>query len=451
MDIKIPDHIEYILTNLEKSGYEAYIVGGSIRDILLNKSPGDFDVTTNALPEEIEKVFNDKKTIDVGRAFGTIIVFIDEYGVEITTFRKEGTYIKGRWPDMVEFVSTIEDDLSRRDFTINAIAYNREKGLVDPFNGIGDINKRIIRCVGEPEIRFQEDYLRILRAIRFASVLDFEIEKDTFFAGKKYSKYVSQVSMERINNELVKILLSDTPSKGMKLLEEMELIPIILPELVPSIGFDQHNPHHDKDVFNHTLCVLDNTPANLKIRIAALFHDVGKPSCFSVDEKGIGHFYDHNKVGAKITESTLDRLKFSKEIIKDVSILVREHMTHHNKFSDKGLKRLIRRIGVENIYDLFSLQKSDRICSNLDASIDNIIETERRVKEILDKNEAYEIRQLDINGHDLIESGYEEGKIIGEIMEYLLDVVIENPTLNYREKLINIVLKKFPLKQNNGD
>ena len=233
MDIKIPDHVEYILTKLEKNGYDAYIVGGCIRDTLLNKIPGDFDVTTNALPEEIEVVFNDKKTIDVGKKYGTIIVNIDKDDVEITTFRTEGDYVDGRRPEWVEFVSSIEKDLSRRDFTINAMAYNKKKGLVDPFNGVKDINERIIRCVGDPEERFHEDYLRILRAIRFSSVLDFQIEEDTFLAGKKYSKYVSKVSMERINKELVKILLCDTPSKGIRLLEEVELIPIILPEFVP--------------------------------------------------------------------------------------------------------------------------------------------------------------------------------------------------------------------------
>ena len=451
MDIKIPDHVEYILTKLEKNGYDAYIVGGCIRDTLLNKIPGDFDVTTNALPEEIEVVFNDKKTIDVGKKYGTMIVNIDKDDVEITTFRTEGDYVDGRRPEWVEFVSSIEKDLSRRDFTINAMAYNKKKGLVDPFNGVKDINERIIRCVGDPEERFHEDYLRILRAIRFSSVLDFQIEEDTFLAGKKYSKYVSKVSMERINKELVKILLCDTPSKGIRLLEEVELIPIILPEFVPSIGFDQHNPHHDKDVFGHTLCVLDKIPANLKLRLAALFHDVGKPSCFSIDEKGIGHFYDHNKVGAKISESALERLKYPKELSKNVSILVREHMTHHSNFSDKGLKRLIRRVGVENIDDLFILQKADRSCSNKDASIENIIQTELRVKEILDKNEAYEIRQLNINGHDLIGVGYKEGEIIGEILEYILSRVIANPSLNQRDKLIKIVLKKFPLNHTNED
>lgn len=445
MDIKIPDHVEYILNKLKEKGFEAFIVGGCIRDILLNKTPGDFDVTTNALPEEIELVFNDKKTFDIGRTFGTIIVHVDDFDVEITTYRREENYIDGRRPEWVEFVSSIEDDLSRRDFTINAMAYNRKSGLVDPFNGVEDIERRVIRCVGNPEKRFQEDYLRILRAIRFASVLDFKIEEDTFSAGKKNSVNVSKVSMERINKELTKILLCDTPSKGIKLLEEMELIPIILPELVPSIGFDQHNPHHDKDVFGHTLCVLDKTPANLKLRLAALFHDVGKPSCFSIDEKGIGHFYDHNKVGAKISENALERLKCPKELSKNVSILVREHMTHHSNFSDRGLKRLIRRVGLENINELFYLQKADRSCSNEDASIDNIIETEKRVIEILHNNEAYNIEQLSINGHDLIEIGYEEGKTIGEILEYILGRVIENPSLNTKEKLIEITLKKFPL------
>lgn len=445
MKIETPLYVKFIMDRLEEKGYESYIVGGCIRDILLGNIPNDFDVVTNALPEEIEEVFKDKKTIDVGKQFGTIIIHLDEASVEITTFRTEGEYVDGRRPEWVKFVSTIEEDLSRRDFTINAMAYNKDKGLIDPFGGVEAIGKKVVKCVGNPEKRFIEDYLRILRVVRFSTVLDFEIEEETFLACKKYGEKISQVSMERINQEFVKILMSGKPSIGLEVMRSIGIFQIVLPELVPTIGFDQKNPHHERDVYNHILCVVDNTPPILKLRLAALFHDVGKPHTLSVDKEGVGHFYGHDKVGAKIAKTALERLKFSKKMIEDVSILIENHMTHHGTFKDKGLKRLIRRVGEENIGDLFLLQKADRECSNKDASIESIVDMEKRIKKILSKNEAYEIKHLHINGEDLIEMGYIEGPEIGEIFEYLLGKVMENPEFNEIDKLKELALKKYPI------
>ncbi|WP_416197457.1 MAG: HDIG domain protein [Sporanaerobacter sp.] len=445
MEINIPLYVQFVIDRLEEKGYEAYIVGGCIRDILLEKIPNDFDVVTNALPEEIEEVFKDKKTIDVGKQFGTIIIHLDNASVEVTTFRTEGEYVDGRRPKWLKFVSTIEEDLSRRDFTINSIAYNKYKGLVDPFGGMEDIHKKLIRCVGNPYERFMEDYLRILRAVRFSTVLDFKIEEETFLACKKYGEKISQVSMERINQEFVKILMSDKPSIGLEVMRKIGIFEIVLPELIPTIGFDQKNPHHEKDVYNHILCVVDNTPSILKVRLAALFHDAGKPYTFSVDEEGVGHFYGHDKVGAEIAKKALERLKFPKKMIEDVFILIENHMTHHGTFKDKGLKRLIRRVGKENIDDLFLLQKSDRICSNKDASIESILDMENKVKEILSRNEAYEIKHLAINGEDLLKMGYIEGPEIGEMLEYLLEKVMEKPEFNETDKLKELVLKKYPI------
>lgn len=448
MEINIPSYVELVLDRLEKRGYEAYLVGGSIRDILLGKEPHDYDVTTNALPEQIEEAFNDMKTIDVGKRFGTICVTQHDGEVEITTFRKEGEYIDGRRPKWVSFCSEIEEDLSRRDFTINAIAYSRLKGIVDPFNGIEDLKKGIIRSVGDARERFKEDYLRILRAVRFSCQLDFEIEEETFLAGSEYSGDILKVSAERISSEFFKILLSDRPSKGIRAMETMGLLEAIIPELIPTIGFNQKNPNHSKDVFNHILCVLDGTPKKLHIRLAALFHDIGKPHTFTVDEEGIGHFYGHDKVGAEITSNVLERLKCSKELTYKVKTLVREHMTHHAKFKDKGIKRFIRRVGEENIYDLFELWKADRRCSNENASLENIYETEKRIISILEKKEPFKINQLDINGNDLMQLGLEEGKIIKDALEYLLDKVMEKPELNRNETLKELVIKKYlPEKQ----
>lgn len=439
----LPEHIEQILYTLEENGYKAYIVGGSVRDMLLKDIPKDYDIATDATPEEIEKVFSHYKKLRVGKEFGTIILVLREGNVEITTFRKEGTYADGRRPSWVLFSSSIEEDLCRRDFTINAMAYNYKYGLVDPYGGKEDLKRRIIRTVGDPKDRFNEDYLRILRAVRFSTQLGFPLEESTYIAAKEYGKNISNISIERITNEFFKIILCDEPSKGIRLLEDLNLLEIILPELIPTIGFEQKNPHHERDVYQHILCVLDNTPPILQIRLAALFHDIGKPHTFTIDEEGIGHFFGHDRLGAEMSKKILSRLKCSKELIQKVYILVKEHMNYHADFTEKGLKRLIRRVGKDEIFNLIQLQKADIRCSNRDASVDHIIEREKRIKDILQKKEAYQLNQLDIDGKDLIHLGFEEGIIVGEILEYLLEKVIENPNLNHKETLEKLALKKY--------
>lgn len=443
MVINLPPYVETVLKRLEKNGYEAYVVGGCVRDILLGNKPNDFDIATNALPEEVEEIFKDKKIINIGKKFGTIVIYLDREKVEVTTFRSEGTYLDGRKPEKVKFLTSIEEDLSRRDFTINAIAYNRKTGFVDPFNGIKDLKMKKLTTVGNPNYRFSEDYLRIIRAVRFSCKLDFNIDKETFVAGKELSKNISKISIERVRDEFFKILLCNKPSIGIRLMEKLKILEIILPELIPSIGFKQYNPHHDKDVYNHTLCVIDNTPPILSIRLAALFHDIGKPFTFSRDDEGLGHFYGHDKLGVNIANKVLKRFKCPKALIEEVSILVKEHMTYHNSFSDKGIKRLIRRVGEKNIFNLFSLQKSDRKCSNINASFYDIIKLEEKVIKTLYKEEAFDVNHLEINGNDLINLGYKEGKIIGDILEYLLDVVMEYPSKNKKEILKKIVVDKY--------
>lgn len=443
MTFNIPEYVEFIIERLEKKGYEAYVVGGSIRDLILGRIPKDYDITTNAYPEEIESIFQDLKTVDIGKKFGTIIVCHKEGEVEVTTFRKEGPYVDGRRPEWVSFSTSIEDDLSRRDFTINAIAYNRKRGIVDPFEGQKDLERKLIRTVGNPEERFSEDYLRILRAVRFSSELGFSIEDDTLMAAKKLSEGILKVSIERVVDEFFKILICDVPSRGIRLLEETGLLKMILPEIMPAIGFEQKNPHHEMDVYNHILCVIDNTPPILSVRLAALFHDIGKPHTLNVDDEGVGHFYGHDKLGADIARTVLKRFKVSNELQEKVYRLVIEHMNHHANFKEKGLKRLIRRVGEDDIFNLFALQKADIKCSNKDATIDHILEREKKVEDILKNGEPYKISQMDINGDHLIALGFEEGPIIGEILEYLLEKVIENPEYNSREKLEKLALEKY--------
>ncbi len=444
MVINIPLYVEFVLNRLEENGYEAFIVGGCVRDALLGEEPNDFDVTTNALPEEVENVFRDKTTINVGKQFGTIVVHLNEGDVEVTTYRSEGDYVDGRRPEWIKFLSSIEKDLSRRDFTINAIAYNNRSGFIDPFNGIEDLKNKRLVTVGNPVDRFSEDYLRIMRVVRFACKLNFDIEDKTYAAGKKLSENISKVSVERIRQEFFKVLLCEKPSIGIKLMEELELLEFILPELIPTIGFEQHNPHHDKDVYNHILCVVDYSPTILSVRLAALLHDIGKPFTFTLGDDGIGHFYGHDRLSVEIGEKVLKRFKCSNDFTEKVLILVKEHMNKYGNFSDKGVKRLIRRVGEKNIFNLFDLQKADRKCSSSEASIDNILELEGRVKKALEENEAFDIKHLKIDGNDIINLGYSEGKIIGDILEFLLDIVIEDPSKNSKEVLEKIVLMEYP-------
>lgn len=439
MDYIIPKYIEEAIQKLENSSYEAYIVGGSIRDLILNKEPADYDITTNAQPNEIIGVFKDYKTILTGIEFGTVIVVLNGKNIEITSYRIEGEYRDGRKPSKVYFTGDLEEDLARRDFTINSMAYNKNIGLIDPFNGRGDLKSRLIKTVGNPRERFAEDHLRILRAIRFASQLGFSIESNTYNACIEMASLLKSISIERIRDELFKILLSKKPSLGIGLMKDSKVLDVVLPELLPTIAFDQRNPHHDKNVFDHTLSVVDNTPPVLQIRLAALFHDIAKPHTLTVDEEGIGHFYRHEDVGAVMTRQLLNRLHCSNGLIKDVENLVKEHMTHHADYKDRGLKRLIARVGQNNIFHLLELQKADKISSNPYANIDYLMERKRQVQRILETKEPYEKKQLAISGNDILELGYQEGRVIGEILDLLMEKVLENPELNNKNDLIEIV------------
>lgn len=445
MDFYIPDYISTILNRLEEEGYKSYIVGGSVRDLILGKTPHDYDITTSATPDEIQRIFKDFKTLAIGKQFGTVVVVQGENNTEITTFRLEGKYLDGRRPSEVSFSDDIYEDLSRRDFTINAIAYNEKEGTIDPFNGQKDIEDRIVRCVGNPIERFREDHLRILRAVRFSTQLGFEINKDTYNACKDLSSSLNGISVERIREELFKILLSENPSYGIRLMKDLNILEIVIPELIDAVGFDQKNPNHDKDVFEHIMCVLDKTPPILSVRLAALFHDIGKPHTLSIDEKGIGHFYGHDKLGAKIAEKILLRLNLSRELIDKVTIMIKEHMSHHNNMKDRGLKRQISRVGKDNIFNLLELQKADRLCSSDDVDITFLFEREKETRRILDSNEPYEKSHLKIDGNDIIDLGFEKGKIVGEILNYLLERVMKNPELNEKEKLKEIIRERYKI------
>lgn len=445
MNLKIPKDVDMIINILYQKGYEAYVVGGCVRDSILRKTPNDWDICTSAKPNVIINIFKQigVKTIPTGLKHGTVTLVINNNNYEVTTYRIEGEYEDCRRPKSVIFTDDILVDLSRRDFTINAMAYNHLKGLIDPFGGKKDIYNKVIKAVGNAEERFNEDALRILRGVRFATQLNFKIEIETIFGMKTNKKLFKNISKERIREELNKILLADNPSKGFYLIRDLCLLNDIIPEMRLCVNFKQRNPYHNSDVFNHTMSVLDKTKKDLIIRLSALLHDIGKPECFTLDEEGIGHFYNHNNVSADIAEEVLKRLKYDNKTIKSVKILVKEHMTKHNDLSDKGIKRLIKRVEEENLSRLFDLQRADVKGSKPPYDMSQIDYLTGRCNEILNEKQPLNVKDLGINGYDLMNMGIKPGKEIGEILEYLLDIVLENPKSNDKEKLINIVEKKF--------
>ena len=440
----VPNDVKIILNTLRNNGYESYIVGGSIRDFIIGTyMPKDYDIATNALPEEIIKYF--EKTVPTGIKHGTVTVMINGQGYEVTTYRIDGEYIGNRKPASVTFVSNLKEDLARRDFTINALAFNEQQGIIDYFDGIEDLENKIIRAVGEPNKRFQEDALRMLRAVRFAATVDFLIEEKTLQAIKSNCHLILNISNERIRDELCKMLLSDNPTKALRLLEETKLLELILPELQKEVGFDQRNPHHDKDIFQHTLAALENCKGSLNLRLAVLLHDIAKPECFTIDKKGIGHFYGHDKKGSILSSKILSRLKFDNESISEISLLVKEHMNVLEKPTDISIKRLINRVGVDLVCDLFSLQRADALASRFpEIRLEEINLVEVKAMHILESKVPLSIKELAISGSDLMsEFSLKQGEEIGIMLKFLLNKTLENPQLNSKEKLIAIIYNEY--------
>lgn len=432
------ERADEIIKKLMSSGYEAYFVGGCVRDMLLGVEPNDFDITTNALPDEVISVFKDYNTLSVGKKFGTIIVLYEGESFEITTFRNEAKYSDSRHPDHILFSDKIEEDLKRRDFTINAMALDYQKRLIDIFNGSKDLENRIIRSVGNPDERFREDALRMIRAIRFASVLNFEIEETTLNSIKKNANLISRISKERIRVEINKILLSTKPSIGLNLLAETELLKYISEDLFSCVNFDQRTKYHNKTVYEHIMCVVNNTEDVLKQRVAALFHDVAKPKTMTFDENGQGHFFGHDEKGAIIAENFLKSFGYSNTFIKDVKALILEHMKIQVDMTDKAIRRQIKRVGSDNILDLNSLMISDMMCTTDERDIRFLLDIRRRIKLLLQEDVAKE-KFLCIDGNDIKDLGYSQGKQIGEILHYLEEKVLDEPSLNTRETLLKII------------
>lgn len=442
MKITYPEEVEIIFKELNNKGYSRYIVGGCVRDILLGKEPFDWDICTDAKPEDIQRIFKKFHTIPTGVKHGTITVVIYKKNFEVTTFRTDKDYIDHRRPREVEFTSNIYEDLKRRDFTINALAYNEFDGLVDCFNGLRDLKEKILRTVGNADERFNEDALRIIRGVRFSAQLDFEIDEDTALAMTSNRALLEDISKERIREEFIKILLTDKPSEGIKKLINLRLMEYIMPELLDCVGFEQKNPNHNKDVFNHIMEVLDNTEKDVYLRLAALLHDIGKPQCFTVDENGKGHFYGHHKKSAEIAENILTRLKFDNKTIGIVKLLVNEHMSRYEFLREKSIKKFINKIGIDNLDRLFRLQVADIKDSKPPHDFSKLEHFRDECTRIINQKEPMSVKDLDINGYDIMNLGINQGKEIGDMLNYLLDIVLENPELNRKELLSEFIKQK---------
>ncbi|MDW8800519.1 HD domain-containing protein [Clostridium sp. A1-XYC3] len=446
INILMPQGVKIIIDTLKGEGYKGYIVGGCVRDSLLKKHPKDWDITTDSLPEKTMEIFKARgfRVVETGLKHGTVTIVINKIGYEVTTFRIEGGYSDNRHPDYVSYTTSIKEDLSRRDFTVNAMAYNEDSGLIDYFGGTEDLNNKIIKTVGKAEDRFNEDALRMLRAVRFSSQLGFQLDtKDLFISIKRNAELIKNISQERIREELSKILVSDEPVDGIIALKESGLLQYIIPELNPTIDFEQHNKHHDKDVFNHTLAVLDNVPNKLELRLAALLHDIGKPKCFTIGEDKQGHFYGHNEVSAQISRKVLKRLRFDNKTINKVSLLVFEHMSKFDKIKLPAIKRFINRVGEENLEDLFQLQIADvKGSAKRSQDTSKILDLREKCEIILNEKQPLTIKDLAVNGGDLMNLGIKEGKEVGTTLNMLLEKILERPELNTKESLSEIILKR---------
>lgn len=443
MDITLPKGVGYIIKELNTNGHEAYVVGGCIRDILIGLQPKDYDITTSADPDEVIRIF--KKTIPTGIKHGTVGVVTTDGIYDVTTYRSEGEYINSRYPANVIFIDDLVEDLRRRDITINAIAYNTEKGIIDPFDGTADIRGKIIRAVGNPILRFKEDALRILRAIRLATTLNFNIEEKTLFGIVETMDGLQFISVERIREELNTILLSEKPSRGISMLFQLGVMKYVMPEIMTMAVFSQFNKHHDKDVLGHTLDVLDHVPAKLHLRLAALLHDCGKPGTFTVDRNGIGHFYGHEVRSTEIAETILDRLKYDKKTMKKVLTLISNHMVSTDMKNELKLKKLIQKLGKENINDLFELKTADFISKpeSGNTKLFEISALRDRMIAIIDRKDPLSIRDLSVNGQDIMNLGIKEGRVVGNILKDLLEKVLKDPHLNEKETLLTIARKEL--------
>lgn len=448
MYFHIPDKVNTIIEELMQHGFEAYAVGGCVRDMVLGREPEDWDITTSATPYEVKKIF--RRTVDTGIEHGTVTVLLDSDHYEVTTYRLDGEYEDNRHPKEVSFTSSLSEDLRRRDFTINAMAYNEKEGFIDLFHGMEDLKKGLIRCVGSPEERFDEDALRILRAVRFSAQLDFNIEEETLQAIKLKAMHLNNISAERIRTELTKLLLSDH-SDRFRILYEVGITEVVLPEFNAMMTTPQKNIHHIYTVGEHTIHAVSEIAGTLGekrftmkqrtiLRWTMLLHDIEKPGTISVGKDGQNHFYGHQEKGALAAKKILRRLKFDNDTLDTVVHLIRWH-DYRFVLTPAGMRRAMAKIGKEYMELIFEVNRADTSAKNPEHTpekYNNLRAARRLYQEILDREECVSLKELDINGNDLITDGLKPGREIGEILNKLLDAVIENPRLNQKSVLLEM-------------
>lgn len=434
--IKLPPQVTYIIDKLQQNGFEAFAVGGCVRDSIIGRSPQDWDITTNAKPVDVKALFD--KTYDTGLLHGTVTVLVDNTPYEVTTYRTEGKYINNRKPERVSFIDNIDKDLSRRDFTINAMAYNATRGLVDPYNGLLSIKHRIIKAVGNAEDRFEEDALRMLRAIRFSAQLEYNIEPPTLQAIKSHSILVKNISAERIREELNKTLMADP--LAFSLLHSTELLKHIMPELDCCFYIEQHNPYHVYNIALHCLHSADNIAKDPILRWTMLLHDIGKAETITVDDKGINHFYNHGRVSVRKAESIMKRLHFDNASINKIKLLILHHDRQLGE-SEKSIRKVIADIGTDLFEALLQIKKADIVAQSSEKAAQRLAVLDRIkavYEKLMTKNQCLSIKALAISGNDLIEIGFKQDKTLGAVLKILFNKVLEQPELNRRDILLKL-------------
>jgi len=440
MQIQLPEKVKFVIDTIEAAGYEAFAVGGCIRDSILKREPNDWDITTSAKPEDVKKLFH--RTIDTGIAHGTVTVMLDKDGFEVTTYRIDGEYEDHRHPTEVIFTENLKEDLRRRDFTINAMAYNERCGLVDIFGGMEDIEKKVIRAVGCARDRFDEDALRILRAIRFSAQLGYEIEDQTAEAIRVLAPTLQKISAERIQVELVKLLTSPHPDY-MRVAYELGVTKVILPEFDCCMETEQHHKHHMYSVGEHILHTLEHVPAQKHLRLAMLMHDIGKPRALTVGEDGTTHFHGHSVISAQIAEQVLRRLKFDNETIRKVSRMAEFHDYGMGvEPTEKILRRALNKIGEDLFPELFLVWKADVLGQSMyqrEEKLQLIVDWEKCYEKVKEKGQCFQMSMLAVSGKDLMAAGIAPGKELGEKLQYLLEYVLEHPEENEKETLLKLL------------
>ena len=434
-DIRLPQKVNRIITSLQNAGFEAYAVGGCVRDSILGREPGDWDITTSAMPEETKALF--EKTVDTGIEHGTVTVLLEREGFEVTTYRIDGKYEDSRHPKEVTFTRSLKEDLLRRDFTINAMAYNEKNGLVDIFGGLRDLKERKIRCVGDAKARFSEDALRILRGIRFAAQLGFSIDEETKAGMEKLAPTLKNISAERIQTELVKMLISRRPEL-IREAYELGITARFLPEFDRLMETAQETPHHMYTVGEHTIHAIGNVRPDKVLRLTMLLHDMGKPAYKTVDEDGRAHFKKHALESEVIAGRILRRLKFDNDTIHKVTRLVRYH-DYRMPSTAKDVRRAMNKIGEDIFSYYMEVRRGDVLAQSMyqrEEKRQNLDEIERLYQEIIEKGQCVSLKELSVTGRDLIEAGMAPGKEIGVKLNELLLLVIEEPELNTKEKLL---------------